>query len=60
MPIISTMKLEKTRWMGHVARVGGMTNACNILINKSEGKRPLRRCRLRWEEILKYKPILRK
>jgi hypothetical protein len=29
------------RWGEHVTRMGAMRNACNVLIGKSEGKRPL-------------------
>jgi hypothetical protein len=38
-PIV--MKVNKSRamrWMGHVARMGGMGNAHNILVRKPEGK----------------------
>jgi hypothetical protein len=38
----------KSRRMGgarHVARIGEMRNAYNILVGKSEGKRPLGRLR---------------
>jgi hypothetical protein len=39
------------RWAEHVARMGDMRNADNILVRKSEGKRPLGRPRHRWEDI---------
>jgi hypothetical protein len=39
------------RWTGHVACMGDMTNAYNILIGKPEGERPLGRPRCRWEDI---------
>jgi hypothetical protein len=42
--IISVIK-SRMRWVGHVARMGAMRNAYNILVRKSEGKRPLGRCR---------------
>jgi hypothetical protein len=29
------------RWVGHLVRTGKMRNAYNILVGKSEGKRPL-------------------
>jgi hypothetical protein len=29
------------RWVGHVASMGEMRNAYNILVGKPEGKRPL-------------------
>jgi len=36
------------RWVGHVAQMGQMRNAYNILVGKPEGKRPLGRPRCRW------------
>jgi len=38
---------------GYVARVGEMCNALNILLRKTEGKRPLGRSRYRWEENIR-------
>jgi hypothetical protein len=38
------------RWLGHVARMGTIRNAYEILIGKPEGKRPLERPRHRWED----------
>jgi hypothetical protein len=40
-------------WVGHVARVGEMRNAYNILVGKSERKRPLGRHRHRWEDNIR-------
>jgi hypothetical protein len=40
-------------WAGHVARIGDIRNPYNILVGKPEGKRPLRRPRRRWNDILK-------
>jgi hypothetical protein len=31
------------RWAGHIACMGEMRNACNILVGKPKGKRPLGR-----------------
>jgi hypothetical protein len=39
---------RKMRWAGHVARMGEEMNACRILVEKPEGKGPLRRPRCRW------------
>jgi hypothetical protein len=39
----------RMRWKRHVARMGKMRNAYNILVGKPEGKRPLGRPRRRWE-----------
>jgi hypothetical protein len=36
------------RWTGQVARTIELRNAYNILIEKSEGKRPLGKTRSRW------------
>jgi hypothetical protein len=45
------IRLNKCRkWAGHVARMGEMRNAYNILVGKPEGKRPLGRPRCRWED----------
>jgi hypothetical protein len=34
------IKSRRTRWVGHVACMGEMTNTYKILVGKSEGKRP--------------------
>jgi hypothetical protein len=39
------------RWVGHVARVEELRNIYNILIGKSEGKRPLGRTTRKLENI---------
>jgi hypothetical protein len=31
-------KPRRKRWVGHVARMGEMRNACSILVGKREGK----------------------
>jgi hypothetical protein len=38
------------RWAGQVARIG---EGYRGLVGKPEGKRPLRRCRRRWEDNIK-------
>jgi len=38
------------RWTGHVARVGERRGVYRVLVGKPEGKRPLGRPRLRWED----------
>jgi hypothetical protein len=43
------IKSRRVRWAGHAARMGEMRNAYNILVKKSEGKRPFVRPRCRWE-----------
>jgi hypothetical protein len=39
--------------VGHVARMGDMRNAYNILVGKPEGKRQLGRPRRRWEHNIR-------
>jgi hypothetical protein len=51
--IIRMIKSRKTRWAGHVARMGEKRNAYRILVGKPEGKRPLRRPRYRWMDNVK-------
>jgi len=38
---------------GHVARMGHRTGVFRVLVGKREGKRPLGRPRLRWEDNIK-------
>jgi hypothetical protein len=48
--IIRMMKSKMVRWVVHVACMGEMRHACNILIGKPKGKKPLGRPRYRWED----------
>jgi hypothetical protein len=41
------------RWAGHVARIGEKRNACRILVENPEEKRPLGRQRRRWVDNIK-------
>jgi hypothetical protein len=41
------------RWAGHVARVGEGRGVYRVLVGRPEGKRPLGRPRLRWEDNIK-------
>jgi len=41
------------RWAGHVARMGVRRGKYRILVGKPEGKRPVGRPRLRWEDNIK-------
>jgi hypothetical protein len=41
--IVTVIKSRRMRWRGHVARMGDMRNAYNILFRRSDGKRPLGR-----------------
>jgi len=41
------------RWAGHVERVGEKRGVYRFWVGKPEGKRPLARPRLRWEDNIK-------
>jgi hypothetical protein len=51
--IVRVIKSRRMRWEGHVARMGGGEGVYRVLIGRPEGKRPLRRPRLRWEDNIK-------
>ena len=51
--IITNLKSRRLRWAGHVARMEQSKNAYRVLVGKSEGKRPLKRPRLRWEDNIR-------
>jgi hypothetical protein len=48
--IIRMIKSRRMRWAGHVARMGKMRNAYNVLNWKPEWERLLGRSRCRWED----------
>jgi hypothetical protein len=48
--IVQVIKSRSMRWAGHVARMGKGRGLYRVLIEKPEGKKPLRRPRRRWEE----------
>ena len=53
------VRLTKSRIMrraGHVARMGERRGVYSVLIGKPEGRRPLGRPRLRWEDNIKMDP----
>jgi hypothetical protein len=50
---IQVINSGRMRWTRHVARIGWITNACNILFRKTLGKRPLERTRRRWKGNIK-------
>jgi hypothetical protein len=41
------------RWVGHVARRGEGRGVYRVWVGRPEGKRPLGRPRLRWEDNIK-------
>jgi hypothetical protein len=51
--IIRLIKSRMMRWAGHVGRTGERRNAYRILVGKPEGRRPLERSILCWEDNIK-------
>jgi hypothetical protein len=51
--IVRVIKAKRMRWAGHVARMGEVRGAYNILVGRPEGRRPLGRPRRRWEDNIK-------
>jgi hypothetical protein len=51
--IIRVIKARRMRWVGHVARMGEVRGAYNILVGRPERRRPLERPRHRWEDNIK-------
>ena len=47
------IKSRRLRWAGHVARLEEGRGVHKVLVGKPEGKRPLVRPRLRWEDNIK-------
>jgi hypothetical protein len=47
------MKARRMIWAGHVARIGEVRGAYNILVGRPEGRRPLGRPRRRWVDNIK-------
>jgi hypothetical protein len=46
-------QVEVKIWAGHVAHLGEVRGAYNILVGRPEGRRPLGRPRRRWEDNIK-------
>jgi hypothetical protein len=51
--IVRMIKARRMRWAGHVAHMGEVRGAYNILVGRPEGRRPLERPRRRWEDNIK-------
>jgi hypothetical protein len=51
--IVRVTKARRIRWAGHVAYMGEVSGAYNILVGRTEGRRPLGRPRLRCEDNIK-------
>ena len=47
------IKSRRMRWAGHVTRMGEMRGVYRVLVGKPEGKRPLGRPGLKWEDNIK-------
>jgi hypothetical protein len=48
--VIRMMKSRRMGWAWHVARMGELRNAYRVFMGNPEGKRPLRRLGLRWDD----------
>jgi hypothetical protein len=51
--IVRVIKSRRMRWVGHVTCVGEGRGVYRVLVGKAEGKRPLGRPRLKWEDNIK-------
>jgi hypothetical protein len=51
--IVREIKSRRMRWAGYVARMGESRGAYRALVGRSDGKKPLRRPRRRWEDEVK-------
>jgi hypothetical protein len=51
--IVRVIKARRMRWAVHVADMGEVRCAYNILVGRPEGRRPLGRPRRRWEDNIK-------
>ena len=51
--IVRVIRSRRMRWAGHVVRMGERRGVYSVLVGKPEGKRPLGRPRLRWEDNIK-------
>jgi len=51
--VVRVVKSRRTRWAGHVARMGEVRGVHRVLVGKPEGNRPLGRPRRRWEDNIK-------
>ena len=51
--IVRVIKSSRTRWAGHVARMGDRRGLYRVLVGEPDGRRPLRRPKRRWEDNIK-------
>jgi hypothetical protein len=47
------IKSMRMRWAGQVAQMEERKDACRLLVEKSEGKRPLETIRRRWVDNIR-------
>ena len=52
--IIRIVKSHRLRWTGHVTGMGNKGGAGRLLVGKPEGKRPVGRPRMRWENNINH------
>jgi hypothetical protein len=50
---VRVFKSKRMRWVGHEAHMGEGRGVYRVLVGRSEGRRPLRRPRCRWEDNIK-------
>ena len=48
--IVRVIKWRRSKWAGHVARMGDRSGVYRVLVGKPDGKSPLGRSRRRWED----------
>jgi hypothetical protein len=51
--IVRVIKSSRIKWAAHIARMGERRGVYRVLVGKPEGKGPLGRLRLRWEDNTK-------
>jgi hypothetical protein len=51
--IVRVIRSSRMRWAGHVERMDEGRGVYRVLVGRSEGKRPLRKPRRRWEDNIK-------
>jgi len=51
--IVREIKSRRMRWAGNVARMGEGRGVYRVLVGKPDGRRPLGRPRLRWEDNIR-------
>ena len=52
-PNIMRVIKSRTRWAGHVARMGEERGVYRVLLGKPEGRRPMGRPRRRWVDYIR-------